>query len=72
MDAVSLHLSAAVTGKKKQARNALLAAYYVLDEDGAMGLSKEQLVGVLTTKAGVGVDRGQVGTQTLLHYRGVS
>ncbi len=43
-----------------QARNALLAAYFILDDDGVDGLSREQLVGVLTTEAGVGIDRDQV------------
>lgn len=43
-----------------QARTALLAAYYVLDEDGQVGLSRDQLVGVLTAEAGVGIDRGHV------------
>lgn len=42
-----------------QARKALLAAYYVLDEDGALGLSEEQLVGVLTSEAGIGVGRAK-------------
>lgn len=40
-----------------QAHKALLAAYYVLDEDGALGVGEEQLVGVLTSEAGIGVDR---------------
>lgn len=40
-----------------QARTALLAAYYVLDEDGALGLSEGQLVGLLTSEAGIGVGR---------------
>lgn len=43
-----------------KARTALLAAYYVLDEDGQVGLSRDQLVGVLTAEAGVGIDRGHV------------
>lgn len=42
-----------------QARNALLAAYYVLDEDGVLGLSEEQVVGVLTAEPAIGVNRGQ-------------
>lgn len=42
-----------------QARNALLAAYYVLDEDGAKGLSEVELVGVLTAEAGIGVNVAQ-------------
>lgn len=43
-----------------QARTALLAAYYVLDEGGQVGLSRDQLIGVLTTEAGVGIDREHV------------
>lgn len=46
-----------------QARNALLAAYFILDDDGARGLSRDQLVGVLTTEAGVGIDTEQVGVR---------
>lgn len=38
----------------------MLAAFYVLDEDGHVGLTREQLVGVLTAEAGVGIDRGHV------------
>lgn len=40
-----------------QARNALLAAYYILDEGGDMGLSREQVVEVLTAKTGVNIDQ---------------
>ena len=50
-----------VIGRPAQARNALLAAYFILDDDGVRGLSREQLVGVLTTEAGVGIDTDQVG-----------
>ncbi|CAM9499373.1 unnamed protein product, partial [Hapterophycus canaliculatus] len=42
-----------------QARNALLAAYFVLDDDALEGLSRDQLVGVLTAEAGVGINRSQ-------------
>ncbi|CBN80110.1 K+ transporter, Kef-type [Ectocarpus siliculosus] len=45
---------------RRKARNALLAAYFVLDGDGVEGLSRDQLVGVLTVEAGVGIDREQV------------
>lgn len=45
-----------------QARKALLAAYYVLDEDGSAGLGEEQLVGVLTAEAGVGISISQART----------
>lgn len=38
----------------------MLAAYFILDDDGVDGLSRDQLVGVLTTEAGVGIDRDQV------------
>ncbi|CAN0026247.1 unnamed protein product [Ectocarpus fasciculatus] len=44
---------------RRKARNALLAAYFVLDGDGVEGLSRDQLVGVLTVEAGVGIDREQ-------------
>lgn len=47
-------------GCLRQARNALLAAYHILDDDGMGGLSRDQLVGVLTTEAGVGIDTGKV------------
>lgn len=39
----------------------MLAAYFILDDDGVRGLSRDQLVGVLTTEAGVGIDTEQVG-----------
>ncbi|CAM9781465.1 unnamed protein product [Pylaiella littoralis] len=41
---------------RRKARNALLAAYHILDDDGLEGLSRDQLVGVLTTEAGIGID----------------
>lgn len=44
----------------RQARNALLAAYHILDDDGLEGLSRDQLVGVLTTEAGIGIDTEKV------------
>eukprot|EP00903_Cladosiphon_okamuranus_P010280 g9732.t2 len=44
---------------RRKARNALLAAYFILDDDGVRGLSRDQLVGVLTTEAGVGIDTEQ-------------
>ncbi|CAM9975211.1 unnamed protein product, partial [Ectocarpus sp. 12 AP-2014] len=44
---------------RRKARNALLAAYFVLDGDGMEGLSRDQVVGVLTVEAGVGIDREQ-------------
>ncbi|CAM9717141.1 unnamed protein product [Scytosiphon promiscuus] len=44
---------------RRKARNALLAAYFVLDDDGLEGLTRDQLVGVLTAEAGVGIDRRQ-------------
>eukprot|EP00752_Nemacystus_decipiens_P018420 g16518.t1 len=44
---------------RRKARNALLAAYFILDEDGVRGLSRDELVGVLTTEAGVGIDTEQ-------------
>lgn len=49
----------------RQARNALLAAYHILDDDGVEGLSRDQLVGVLTTEAGVGIDTGKVAPNCL-------
>ncbi|CAM9588976.1 unnamed protein product [Ectocarpus sp. 4 AP-2014] len=48
---------------RRKARNALLAAYFVLDGDGVEGLSRDQVVGVLTVEAGVGIDREQQAEQ---------